>query len=84
MLVIQYWDYLFDNRKTAFNDMRNDLKQKQTKAYSFGGLISIFTTTPILNLIVMPVAVCGATAVWLSEFKRETDEKSASNLLINN
>ncbi|GLT16766.1 sulfate transporter CysZ [Vibrio zhanjiangensis] len=70
MLAIQYCDYPFDNHKIAFNDMRRDLKQKQIKAYSFGGLVSIFTTIPILNLIVMPVAVCGATAIWVSEFKR--------------
>ncbi|CAM3654294.1 sulfate transporter CysZ [Vibrio aquimaris] len=70
MLAIQYCDYPFDNHKIGFNDMRNDLKQKQAKAYSFGGLVSIFTTIPILNLIVMPVAVCGATAIWVSEFKR--------------
>ncbi|CAM2794832.1 sulfate transporter CysZ [Vibrio neptunius] len=70
MLAIQYCDYPFDNHKVPFNEMRNNLKQKQGKAYSFGALVAIFTTIPILNLIVMPVAVCGATAIWVSEFKR--------------
>ena len=70
MLAIQYCDYPFDNHKVPFNEMRNSLKQKQGKAYSFGALVAIFTTIPILNLIVMPVAVCGATAIWVSEFKR--------------
>ncbi|NOH72710.1 sulfate transporter CysZ [Vibrio pectenicida] len=70
MLAIQYCDYPFDNHKVSFNEMRSNLKQKQTKAYSFGGLVAIFTTIPVLNLIVMPVAVCGATAIWVTEFKR--------------
>ncbi|KJY92732.1 sulfate transporter CysZ [Vibrio neptunius] len=70
MLAIQYCDYPFDNHKVPFNEMRNNLKQKQGKAYSFGALVAIFTTVPILNLIIMPVAVCGATAIWVSEFKR--------------
>ncbi|AIU66089.1 sulfate transporter CysZ [Vibrio coralliilyticus] len=70
MLAVQYCDYPFDNHKVPFNEMRNSLKQKQGKAYSFGALVAIFTTTPILNLIVMPVAVCGATAIWVAEFKR--------------
>ncbi|KGY08943.1 sulfate transporter CysZ [Vibrio sinaloensis] len=70
ILAIQYCDYPFDNHKISFNDMRNNLKQKQGKAYSFGALVSIFTTIPILNLIVMPVAVCGATAMWVAEFKK--------------
>ena len=70
MLAVQYCDYPFDNHKVPFNEMRNSLKQKQGKAYSFGALVAIFTTIPLLNLIVMPVAVCGATAIWVAEFKR--------------
>ncbi|WP_367988410.1 sulfate transporter CysZ [Vibrio sp. NTOU-M3] len=70
ILAIQYCDYPFDNHKIGFNEMRNNLKQKQGKAYSFGALVSIFTTIPILNLFVMPVAVCGATAMWVAEFKQ--------------
>ncbi|ARC92893.1 sulfate transporter CysZ [Vibrio coralliilyticus] len=70
MLAVQYCDYPFDNHKVPFSEMRNSLKQKQGKAYSFGALVAIFTTIPILNLIVMPVAVCGATAIWVAEFKR--------------
>ncbi len=70
ILAIQYCDYPFDNHKISFNDMRAQLKQKQGKAYSFGALVSLFTTIPIVNLIVMPVAVCGATAMWVGEFKQ--------------
>ncbi|WP_100753731.1 sulfate transporter CysZ [Vibrio salilacus] len=69
ILAVQYCDYPFDNHKVPFNDMRYNLKQKQGKAYSFGALVSVFTTIPILNLIVMPVAVCGATSMWVAEFK---------------
>lgn len=70
MLAIQYCDYPFDNHKVNFNDMRYSLKQKQGKAYGFGALVSFFTTIPVLNLFVMPVAVCGATAIWVNEFKK--------------
>jgi CysZ protein len=70
MLAIQYCDYPFDNHKVPFNDMRNTLKQNQAKAYTFGAVVSIFTSIPILNLFVMPIAVCGATAMWVNEFKR--------------
>ncbi len=74
MLAIQYCDYPFDNHKVSFNDMRHNLKQKQGKAYGFGILVSIFTTIPVLNLIVMPVAVCGATAMWVNEFRHQHDK----------
>ncbi|EOC1765088.1 sulfate transporter CysZ [Vibrio fluvialis] len=69
MLAIQYCDYPFDNHKVAFNDMRNSLKQKQGKAYTFGMLVSVLTTIPVVNLLVMPIAVCGATAMWVNEFR---------------
>jgi len=71
ILAIQYCDYPFDNHKVTFNDMRYSLKQKQGKAYGFGMLVSVFTTIPVLNLIVMPVAVCGATSMWVNEFKSQ-------------
>jgi len=70
ILAIQYCDYPFDNHKVSFNEMRYNLKQKQSKAYGFGALVSVFTTIPIINLIVMPVAVCGATSMWVAEFKK--------------
>ncbi|ELV8556194.1 sulfate transporter CysZ [Vibrio fluvialis] len=69
MLAIQYCDYPFDNHKVTFNDMRDSLKQKQGKAYTFGMLVSVLTTIPVVNLFVMPVAVCGATAMWVNEFR---------------
>lgn len=69
MLAIQYCDYPFDNHKVTFSDMRNSLKQKQGKAYTFGMLVSVLTTIPVVNLLVMPVAVCGATAMWVNEFR---------------
>ncbi len=74
ILVIQYCDYPFDNHKIPFKAMRQDLKQNQSKAYGFGICVAFFTAIPILNLIVMPVAVCGATAMWVAEFKQKYSE----------
>lgn len=71
MLAIQYCDYPFDNHKVPFNDMRMSIKNKQGKAYSFGALVSLFTSIPIINLFIVPVSVCGATAMWVQEFKGE-------------
>ncbi len=70
MLAIQYCDYPFDNHKVPFNDMRLTLKQKQGKAYGFGLLVALVTSIPIVNLFVVPVSVCGATAMWVEQFKR--------------
>lgn len=70
MMTIQYVDYPFDNHKIPFNTMRDALKERRGKSLSFGSLVMLCTMTPILNLFVMPVAVCGATAMWVDHYRQ--------------
>lgn len=69
MLSIQYCDYPFDNHKVSFAQMRAALRQHKTDNLQFGALVSLFTMIPILNLAIMPVAVCGATAMWVDRYR---------------
>lgn len=69
MLSIQYCDYPFDNHKVSFKQMRSALKQNKTDVMQFGALVSLFTMVPVLNLAIMPVAVCGATAMWVDHYR---------------
>lgn len=69
MIAVQYCDYPFDNHKISFQRMRNALGQRRTMNFTFGSLVSIFTALPFVNLVVMPVAVCGATAMWVEEYR---------------
>ncbi|WP_034943946.1 sulfate transporter CysZ [Erwinia oleae] len=69
MLCVQYCDYPFDNHKVSFRQMRGALKQHRLDNMQFGALISLFTLVPILNLAIMPVAVCGATAMWVDRYR---------------
>ncbi|MFH0256324.1 sulfate transporter CysZ [Vibrio rumoiensis] len=69
MMAIQYCDYPFDNHKVTFPKMKNDLKDDKWRAYSFGGSVALCTMVPIVNLFVMPIAVCGATAMWVDRYK---------------
>ncbi|MFT6329998.1 MAG: CysZ protein [Bermanella sp.] len=68
MMAIQYCDYPFDNHKIAFKQMRDDLNQRKGKCFSFGIMVSIFSLIPIVNFLVVPVAICGATSLWVDEF----------------
>lgn len=70
MIAIQYCDYPFDNHKIAFGRMKNALAQNKLMNYTFGSLVSLFTMLPFVNLVVMPVAVCGATAMWVKEYRQ--------------
>jgi CysZ protein len=69
MMAIQYKDYPFDNHKVPFNNMIVAIKKKQKLSYSFGGTVAIFSMIPIVNFIVMPIAICGATAIWVDHYK---------------
>ncbi|WP_150539256.1 sulfate transporter CysZ [Actinobacillus vicugnae] len=69
LLAIQYCDYPFDNHKISFKRMRNALGQRKLLNFTFGTFVSIFTALPFVNLVVMPVAVCGATAMWVEEYR---------------
>ncbi len=71
MMAVQYKDYPFDNHRIAFSQMRVALKQRQGLSYSFGITVSVFSMIPFINLIVMPVAICGATALWVDHYQSE-------------
>ncbi|MBB1273574.1 MULTISPECIES: sulfate transporter CysZ [Psychromonas] len=71
MMAIQYADYPFDNHKVSFASMRTILGKRYGKNITFGMVISLCTTLPILNFIIMPIAVCGATAAWVDIYKNQ-------------
>lgn len=76
MMAVQYKDYPFDNHKISFNRMRQALKQHQGLSYSFGITTAIFSMIPLVNLVVMPVAICGATALWVDHYRDEFVDRS--------
>ncbi len=64
-LAIQHCDYPFDNHKVPFNV--NDARRV---AHAEGGEYAIWRAHCALydsgaKLFIMPVAVCGATAMWV-------------------
>ena len=69
MMAIQYKDYAFDNHKIPFTQMKEILNQNKGLSYSFGITVAGFSMIPIVNLVVMPVAICGATALWVDYYQ---------------
>lgn len=74
VLAIQYCDYSFDNHKHSFTRMREVLSANKAACFGFGSCVSLFTLVPFVNLLVMPVAICGATAMWVDHLKRQTEQ----------
>lgn len=67
MMSIQYCDYPMDNNKVTFKKMTQLLAERRLTSISFGAVVQFGTMIPILNLIVMPAAVIGATLYWVEE-----------------
>jgi len=78
MMAIQYCDYPYDNHKVPFNTMKAHLSQHKGKSLSFGAMVNIFSLIPVVNFIVMPIAICGATAMWVDVLKSELSLPSRS------
>lgn len=69
MMTVQYMDYPMDNHRISFGDMRNLLGQKRAVNLSFGSIVMFATMIPVVNFIVMPAAVIGATLLWVDEYR---------------
>lgn len=69
MMAVQYKDYPFDNHKINFDEMKDELKKRKGLSYSFGITTALFSMVPIVNLVIMPVAICGATALWVDHYR---------------
>lgn len=68
MMAIQYCDYPFDNHKIDFTVMRRALAGKRRLTWGFGASVALCSGLPLINLLIMPVAVCGATALWVEHY----------------
>jgi len=74
ILSVQYADYPFDNHDVDFSQLRQRLGQKRFMAFGFGGATMLMMAIPIVNFIVMPTAVAGATAMALEKFGLDKKE----------
>lgn len=74
MMAIQYCDYPMDNNRLSFTQLRQHLKQRRLTSLGFGGLTSAGMMVPLLNLVIMPAAVVGATIFWVEEFAPSSAE----------
>ncbi len=64
MMTVQYADYAADNRKISFREMLKQMKHFRGRSLAFGALTLIFTMIPVLNILVLPASVVGATCLW--------------------
>lgn len=67
MLALEYLDFPTGNHGILFPELRNILKTRRQLAFGFGMGVMLLTLVPVVNFIAIPVAVCGATRMWLEQ-----------------
>ncbi|WP_438971596.1 sulfate transporter CysZ [Methylophaga sp.] len=68
-LALDYHDYPMGNHQLDFRQQRAVLRKNRSLALGFGSATMVATMIPIVNFLVIPAAVAGATALYLENFK---------------
>lgn len=69
ILTLEYMDYPMGNHGITFPEQRRRLQQHRALGLGFGGATMLANSIPLVNFLVMPTAVAGATALWVEHLK---------------
>jgi CysZ protein len=69
VVALAFTDYAMDNNGLPFREMRRLLRSRLSLSMGFGSAAFLALTIPVLNLLAVPAAVCGGTALWASCFR---------------
>ena len=69
--AIEYLDFIFSRKHQKFSDNHAFVKANLWSAWGFGAGISLTTLVPLLNFILLPAAVTGATMFYFDRIKPE-------------
>lgn len=82
MMALEYADCPLGNHGIVFDRGRALIGQHRGTALGFGATVMLMTTIPGLNLVAMPVAVAGATALYVGELSSlvTLEDRSAAHV----
>ena len=69
MMSLQFIDYPMDNHRLPFNDVKEACASRRLSSLGFGAVVAFVASVPLLNFIVIPAAVIGATLMWCQELR---------------
>ena len=70
IMAMQYIDVPADNNGRSFPELLQLLRQNRFAAMAFGGVIMALTSIPLINLFIIPVAVCGGVVFWVQKIEK--------------
>ena len=69
MLALTYVDHPMANHGIGFDEVRARLRERRLLGLGFGGAVMAALAVPVLNFLVIPCAVAGATAMWVEQLE---------------
>ena len=70
MLAISFIDYPMANHGLIFSEQRRRLAESRWLGLGFGGAVMFAIAVPLLNFLVIPSAVAGATLLWVERLSQ--------------
>ncbi|MEE9524174.1 MAG: sulfate transporter CysZ [Thermodesulfovibrionales bacterium] len=71
MLVLEYLSYPMENRGMKFRQVRKEAGKKPLMSIGFGLAVMCSTMLPLINFVIMPAAVAGATIMWIDQYRED-------------
>lgn len=69
MMGLQFMDYPMDNHRMSFTDVKEACASRRLSSLGLGGMVAFVAGIPLINLVVIPAAVVGATLMWCEELR---------------
>lgn len=76
ILALEYLDYNVDNHGKPYRHSKKLAQSQRQRALGLGGCIALLTSFPLINLVIMPVAVCAGTAWWVASTPTLNNDKA--------
>ncbi|MCP4431340.1 MAG: sulfate transporter CysZ [Gammaproteobacteria bacterium] len=73
LLSLEYLDYPMGNHNLTFASQKKTLAKRRGLSLGFGGMVMVLTSIPVVNFFVMPIAVAGATAMWVDQLSASAE-----------
>ncbi len=67
MMSLQFLDYPLDNHRHSFKAVVEFAGRERLTTMGFGGSVALCVSIPIVNLIIVPAAVAGATLLYCDQ-----------------
>ncbi len=72
MMSLQYMDYPMGNNQISFSEQRGRQQNKRFFSMGYGGGVLIATMIPVVNFLIIPLAVISATQIWVEQYKNQS------------